>query len=457
MYLKRLTLQNIKCFENTTVDFVPEGGWNVLLGVNGTGKTTLLQAMALAMLGPVSGGRLLQLPATWVRRGADYGTIEAELQTTGDSDNVSLGKPRKKPYETRLFVSGEKPVKPNGLELVQPQVAVDTKLSKSLNAGPYSGRAGWFSAGYGPFRRLSGGGGEENASILYAGGREARHLTLFRESAALTNCEKWLTQLHSEAVDSALPADAREVAGRKRDVAKLVIDKLLPTGVHIGGMSSLGVTFRARNGAEVALGQLSDGFRSFLALVIDLLRHVFETVGEAAIYNLNGDWILADFKGVVLIDEADAHLHPSWQRDIGFRLTEVFPFVQFIVSTHSPFVAQAARDRGLFVVRGNEEGDVVVEPADVSVRGWRADQVLLSPLFNLTSTRDPETESLLDERSRLLGVAERGSEQSSRLAELDEVLRDRLTAPGDTLVDRDRERQMQALIDERLAYHRNHP
>ncbi|MBK9370979.1 MAG: hypothetical protein IPN01_32595 [Deltaproteobacteria bacterium] len=46
-------------------------------------------------------------------------------------------------------------------------------------------------------------------SILYGGGREARHLTLFRESAALTNVERWLTDLHSRAVDPG-PARARE-------------------------------------------------------------------------------------------------------------------------------------------------------------------------------------------------------------------------------------------------------
>ena len=47
-------------------------------------------------------------------------------------------------------------------------------------------------------------------------------------------------------------------------------------------------------------------------------------------------------RGVVLIDEVDVHLHVSWQRSIGFWLKKHFPNVQFIVTTHSPFVCQAA-------------------------------------------------------------------------------------------------------------------
>jgi ABC-type glutathione transport system ATPase component len=46
--------------------------------------------------------------------------------------------------------------------------------------------------------------------------------------------------------------------------------------------------------------------------------------------------------GIVLIDEADAHLHPTWQREIGQRLKALFPRLQFIVTTHSPLVCQAA-------------------------------------------------------------------------------------------------------------------
>lgn len=457
MYLKRLTLQNIKCFERCELSFSPGedgsyAGWHVLLGMNGTGKSTLLQAMALAMLGPISGARLLQQPATWVRTGADYGSIEAELAHNPNLDGVSTGQPRKTPYDTRLFVSGMKPVKPAGLDLVQPQVAQDPKLGKSLNAGPYSGRKGWFSAGYGPFRRLSGGGGEENASILYGGGREARHLTLFRESAALTNGEKWLITLYSQAVDPLLSADQRGLANSQLLLASTTINNMLPSGTQLWALSTAGITFRTRAGASVLLAQLSDGYRSFLALAIDLLRQIMEFAMVAGwTVSEGGSSISTATEGVVLIDEADTHLHPSWQRDIGFRLCQVFPKMQFIVTAHSPFVAQAARPGGLFMVQSDAEGLVTVEPAEESVRGWRADQILLSPLFGLQSTRDPETEALLEEHDRLKSRNDLGPKDQKRLTEITAILSARLTFPGDTYAERERERKMQSFIDARLA------
>lgn len=457
MYLKSLTLENVKCFGKSTLSFPHDeeggyAGWNVLLGVNGTGKSTLLQAMALAMLGPISGGRLLQVPATWVRTGASFGQIEAELVHNPTIDSISTGQPRKSPYAVKLLVSGERPVSVQGLDMVQPQIAQVPSLAKSLNAGPYSGRHGWFSAGYGPFRRLSGGGGEENASILFGGGREARHLTLFRESAALTNCEKWLASLHNQSVDPSLAEGLRHSAQEHLNIARDVIDSLLPSGVKVSEVSSLGVIFRAPSGAQVAISQLSDGFRSFLALTIDLLRQILDAGMLDGWEPMGGGQpARIQVEGVVLIDEADTHLHPSWERDIGFRLCSVFPKIQFVVSAHSPFVAQAARPGGLFLVEAAEDGCVEVDVAAESVRGWRADQILLSPLFGLVSTRDPETEALLQAYDDLKSAGSLGNIASARLAELESQLKGRLTAPGDSLAERNRSSEMQAFIDARLA------
>ncbi len=454
MYISSFSVKNIKCFEDAELAF-PGGagdhaGWHVLLGINGTGKSTLLQAMALAMLGPISGARLLQQPASWVRGGASYGEIRAGLKMT-THDAISAGAPRKKPYEAHLLVTGVTPVTVENREYTLPQVTLfKTSLGKSLSSGPYSNRRGWFSAGYGPFRRLTGSGGEEDASIQYGQGREARHHTLFSESAALTRCEKWLASLHSQSIDPAL--NDGEHAGARLKIACEIIDGLLPNGVQIENVNSLGVTFSTRSGVRVSLSQLSDGYRSFLALAIDLLRHILEAKEFGVMSGKQTGQASIDTEGVVLIDEADTHLHPSWQREIGFRMCETFPNIQFIVSSHSPFVAQAAKEGGLFIVSSDPKGQVSVEPADESVRGWRADQILLSPLFGLHSTRDPETEGLLQRQAVLVAKRARlTAGEKKELQHIEETLHHRLTAPGDTFEERERERKMQAFVDERLA------
>src|SRR5688572_28957506 len=109
MYLSSFRIRNIKWFEDAELTFPgkpgEQAGWHVLLGINGTGKSTLLQAMALAMLGPISGGRLLKQPASWVRDGAPYGEIEAGISTTAH-DSSGAGAPRKKRYDAHLLVTG---------------------------------------------------------------------------------------------------------------------------------------------------------------------------------------------------------------------------------------------------------------------------------------------------------------------------------------------------------------
>lgn len=451
MYLKSFAISNAKCFSEARLIFPGHeddyAGWNVVLGINGTGKSTLLQAMALTMLGPVSGGQLLHDTAAWVRNGSGYVRLESALVTT--TNDSSAGAPRRSPYEAHLVVTGDETVTVGDVELNQPQIAFERmKLAKSLNAGPYSNRRGWFSAGYGPFRRLTGTGSEDDMSIAHGQSRASRHLTLFRESAALTRCEKWLTNLYSQANDPNLGSSSNEAA-HSLELARTLINGLLPAGLCIRGVNSVRVTFATQSGIEVSLGQLSDGYRSFLALSIDLLRHILEAGEHGDLVDRDGRPSL-DTEGVVLIDEADAHLHPSWQRDIGFRMCEVFPKLQFIVSTHSPFVAQAARDEGIFIVRAQADGTVTVERSDFSVRGWRADQILLSPLFGLDSTRDVETEQFLARHAELKGKRRLSPAEEEELAVLERKLSRRLTAPGDSLEERERQAKMDAYIDGRL-------
>ncbi len=91
----------------------------------------------------------------------------------------------------------------------------------------------------------------------------------------------------------------------------------------------------------------------------------------------------------MLIDEIDAHLYPKWQRQVGFTFTKFFPNIQFIVTSHSPFVAMAAGDGAITVLE--KQGNVVTAKQSVPyVRGWAVEQVFIQ-LFGMLSLRDPET------------------------------------------------------------------
>jgi predicted ATP-binding protein involved in virulence len=88
-------------------------------------------------------------------------------------------------------------------------------------------------------------------------------------------------------------------------------------------------------GYPLDIAQLSDGERSFLAVVTDLCRRL--TLANPGLDDpLQGE-------GVVLIDELELHLHPKWQRTVIEKLRSLFPRLQFIGTTHSPFVIQTLR------------------------------------------------------------------------------------------------------------------
>ncbi len=457
MYLREFRIQDIKCFKNVQLHF-PHGdedysGWIVLLGANGMGKSTLLQAMAIALVGPLAGQRLLN-PDGWVRQDIPFGEFRASI-VKGEQDSAP-GQPRKRPYEAHYAITGRKLFEYRDIPYDQPQLILttETKGKKSLMSGPYAARkTGWFSCGYGPFRRLLG-GSSDVSQLMFSPGRESRFVTLFREAAALTQCKEWLSSLYSRSIDPDHPD--KERARKSYEVVRRVIDELLPEPVRVCRITTDKVTFISGGGAEVDVLDLSDGYQSFLALAIDILRRLeastddFTTLVEK---DDEGTHVIAE--GVILIDEIDAHLHPIWQREIGFLLRQSFPRMQFIVTSHSPFVAQAATDGGLIVLRDTEEnGEVCAEYPVESVRGWRVDQILTSPLFGLSGTRDEETEDLIRHHADL--VARRqwkklNDKERKELIQLEERLADRLTAPGETAEERSRQQEMERYVDDTLA------
>ncbi len=122
---------------------------------------------------------------------------------------------------------------------------------------------------------------------------------------------------------------------------------------------------------------------------------------------------------VVLVDEIDLHLHPRWQRELIGFLTERFPSTQFIVTSHSPLVVQAATDANLALLR--REGDhVVIENDPETLRGWRVDPILTSDLFGLPTARPPDEEKLLLRRKELLTKPRRTRSEQKEIEEIEE-------------------------------------
>jgi hypothetical protein len=215
-----------------------------------------------------------------------------------------------------------------------------------------------------------------------------RFVTMFQEAASLAEVDQWMRLLKHKELENK-DAEREQLAL----VLELLRDDLMPNQITVDRVDSDGLWLKDRNGVQLAWGEMSDGYRAAAALLADIVRHLIGTYGLAGLTEKTGEGKTAIKRsGVVLIDEIDAHLHPGWQREIGFWLKRHFPNIQFLVTTHSPIICQAADQNGLFVLPdpGGEGRPGPLSDEDYQkVIASRPDTILLTPAFGLQNTRSP--------------------------------------------------------------------
>ena len=109
---------------------------------------------------------------------------------------------------------------------------------------------------------------------------------------------------------------------------------------------------------------------------------------------------MRDIPGIVLVDEVDLHLHPSWQQRVVRDLATAFPNLQFIFSSHSPLIVNSLDNRNIFMTEDAEDGSSTVKQLNEKVYGRTVDQLLLSSYFGLETTRP--VSSQIESESALL-------------------------------------------------------
>ena len=148
-----------------------------------------------------------------------------------------------------------------------------------------------------------------------------------------------------------------------------------------------------KKGKRLTVNQLSGGELILIAMIGDMARRM-------AIANPDSTKPL-EGSGIVLIDEIDLHLHPKWQRMIVPKLLEVFPNCQFIISTHSPHVITHVHPENLFLLKQTDSGIVAEKPYESY--GKNVDRVL-EDLMGLETTRPNEVASDLHSIFEVIGA-----------------------------------------------------
>lgn len=327
------------------MEFANPAGWHVLIGDNGAGKSTIIRSAALALIGNLQAQGLTPNWNDWLNKNAEKGEIKLELVMDAQLDSY-----RKDSKEVRfdksnsLFMETSLQRKKNGDFIVKDMLS--RRGENKFVTGDTEDWQGSFSVAYGPYRRFEGGTSAFDRIFENPFYRDLiGHLSAFSESVALTEPVKWLKQLQFEALED--KKDSKETI---ESLKKLInSEDFLPHNTKLESVSSDGVFFKDGNGITISVNQLSDGYRSILSLTFELIRQLVRVYGAKLVFkNIHKSQPYIDVPGVVLIDEIDAHLHPSWQTRIGQWFIKYFPNLQFIVTTHSPLVCRASKDGSIW-------------------------------------------------------------------------------------------------------------
>jgi len=374
MRVSALKLTNLRAIETAEFRFQP--GFNLIVGVNGVGKTSMLDALrvclsAFAKQANKLGTTVESFTVDDIRVGADALSIECGVQIGESEHRYLLHKPRE---------SSAPQEKKAGMPREQVHDTPEKATFFGAAPGPVTGRepggrplAVLFSTNRAvPSERAPG-------KNVAAGGIAAAFADAFaNRELRLGEFAAWIRV--QEALKSERPSVGYALAAFEDAVARF-----LPGYAHlrVGGGERPRLLID-RGSTTLAVRQLSDGERGTLALVLDLTRRLAQANPEMTDP-------AAEAEAVALIDEIDLHLHPTWQRQIVRNLTAAFPRCQFIATTHSPqVIGEVEHDRIQII----------------------ADGMVYSPTHSLGVDSSRVLEEVMDASSRNADLTDRLSEVS---------------------------------------------
>lgn len=346
-FLEWVEITDYKCIEHVKLE-IPQSSEGqgeqsiLLIGENGVGKSTVLQAISLAMMG----NKRLQ-----------------ELNLGDYNDLIRYGSKAKQATIVVKFLNESKPI---SVEITPSKISSNREQLVKPTVG------------IGSVRRMP-----EDGETVTFDDDQSRILALFRHDVVYPDVEPWLTDL--EAVTS----------HQFNEAAKTIIDMLmipedLITEDRMVNRKSGNVTVNVGNGPE-SIKSMCDGYRSVIGYALYIMR------------SLNLHWESAyNAEGLIIIDEIGNHLHPTWKIKVVSLLREVFPRCTLMISTHDPLCLRASRTGEVWVMNLHpEDRKVQLKQKDIPM-GMTIENLLIGDWFYMDHTTDEQTSKLIEDHSNEL-------------------------------------------------------
>lgn len=402
MKIQNLVLHNFRAFENLEIEFNPQ--LTVIVGQNGVGKTTILEAAAIAAgtllhsLDGVSGSGIKRTDAHYkyfemgsvIDVQAQYPVEVTAVGKMGNNQEHVVWTRALNSENGKTTVGGAREMIEISKEYQERLRNGDTTLTMPVIAYYGTGRL------WDTHREKRGDilkkNTRTNGYIDSLDGMPNVKLMLnWFQRMAMKDGQRANPSLEFAAVRGAMEKCFSLLTGTESVQIQLDSDTLEIMIVYLD---------EKRNWVRMPLNQMSDGYRCTLSLIADIAYRM------ATLNPQLSENILTETDGVVLIDEIDLHLHPAWQQRVLSDLTNIFPKVQFIVTTHAPAVINSVKSENLVILK-----DYQVEKVQSQVYGKNVKSVL-NEIMGATE-RPPEVAKLFDEFYAQLARKEFDSAQNT--------------------------------------------
>ncbi|MCQ1535563.1 AAA family ATPase [Methanosarcina sp. KYL-1] len=406
MKVKKVSLTNYRGAQDLSMDLNPQ--LNVFVGVNGSGKSTVLDAIAIMLSWAVSrinraGAAGRPIVESDISNGKSTASIELSCETEGRTVGWKLSKVRKgyaaedrtnlqelneyaKEIQNRISETSENVNLPifDYYPVNRAVLDIPLRIRGRHSFGLLAAYEGALTSGA-DFRTFFEWFREredlENEILRHRRDQE----TQLDQKTRLTLRDYELHYGNENTKNAAVKPGECRFPDPQLEAVRTALSRFLPEFSNLTVRRQPLRMEVEKNGKPFTVNQLSDGEKCLIALIGDLARRL-AILNPVSANPLEGT-------GIVLIDEIDLHLHPKWQRMVVPKLLDVFPNCQFIVSTHSPSVITHVQHESLFLLKQTDSGIVAEKPGESY--GKTVDRVL-EDLMGLETTRPNEVESDLD-------------------------------------------------------------
>lgn len=356
MYLEKLKLHNFRCYEKLEIDFNRQ--LTVLVGKNGSGKTTVLEAIAIALGTWFVGFNIVNAKGINkrtdpLRKAYQIGATD-DVQTQFPVEIEAWGKIEESKdqilhWKRELYTPTGTMTTKDAKEIVEYAAEYQKAISEG-RTDIYLPIVAYYGTG-----RLWDYHRQKRIDVFKVSSRTNGYIDCLDGTANVKLMMDWFQIM---TINKYQRQEENLESNPELDTVYLAMEKCLK---NLSGYSDVKIRYNMgtqeldvyyseqdKQRMRIPLNQLSDGYKGMISLVADIAYRM------ATLNPQLGTEVLSKGDGVVLIDEVDLHLHPAWQQKVINNLMNIFPKVQFIVSTHAPAIISSVKTDKLRILSNKE-------------------------------------------------------------------------------------------------------